>query len=120
MWLCNYNLGSQLRFDVLTAPQPKIDSATPTLGASLMTFRDEGSCSGGGVGRVVIQYELKEVSIFFVAVSTLTCKFERPWSMKNVSSRGKKSVPPVPFYFLCIDILGGGTCRTGCFGDVLY
>lgn len=46
----------------VTHSQMKIENAISVLdGATRMTFRDQGSCSGGGVGRVMISRELKEV-----------------------------------------------------------
>lgn len=43
--------------------QLKIDFAMRTLDESRwMAFRNEGSCWGGGVGRVLVSYELKKVS----------------------------------------------------------
>lgn len=42
----------------------KIDNAMSALDATRrMTFRDDDSCSGGGVGRAIISHELKEVSL---------------------------------------------------------
>lgn len=49
--------------------QLKIDNAMSTLdGTRRMRFRDLGSCSGGGVGRVVISHELKEVSLTWIFI----------------------------------------------------
>lgn len=51
---------------ILTLPQVKIDNAMSALdGTRRMTFRDQGSCSGGGVGRVMASHELHEVRFAF-------------------------------------------------------
>lgn len=50
--------------DLTHGAQLKNDNAMATLDAARrMSFRDHGSCSGGGVGRMLISHELKEVRL---------------------------------------------------------
>eukprot|EP00904_Undaria_pinnatifida_P009091 jgi/Undpi1/5311/HiC_scaffold_2.g00592.m1 len=77
---------------VLQASKLKNDNAMATLDAARrMSFRDHGSCSGGGVGRMLISHELKEVQE--EAVDGVSGKDVETMGLFDLRSTGRRVGP---------------------------